>query len=226
MYSNTSDTVELLGGYSPQYDVPGLVAANGGDNVLPHLFVTDKEATFAALVQHLLPRSVRPHTAAELSTLGVETDSLLKFANSRRKRKHKLTAEHLDIVSLSPERSTITFRIIFAENDPAADGATTPQRVIHDEVPAGYGPTMAQEMREGKGWVSGSPSSAALARCVEARRHVVEQQKLLDELIAAERNEFTDAVQNHDVSMYAIQEATAAAGVRISQQGVRKLITK
>lgn len=36
---------------------------------------------------------------------------------------------------------------------------------------------------------------------------------------------FADAVHTHGVSMYAIQEATDSAGVRISQQGVRKLIS-
>lgn len=50
-------------------------------------------------------------------------------------------------------------------------------------------------------------------------------ERRLKELVEGEREVFADAVNNHQVSMYAIQQATADAGVRISQQGVRKLIS-
>lgn len=219
-------TNAILGGYSPQYDAPAIAASQGGDHGLTNLFYYDKDAAYSAAVAHLVPRAQRPHTAEELLLLEKHAQDALQWANRDRKKKHRLTEDQLDLVSIAPESSTITFRLLVAENDADKTGErTTVLRVIYSDSPQGYGPEMAEQMRKGQGWISPPAPTDALSRCVEVRRRVVEAERRLAELVEDERAVFTDAVRDHQVSMYAIQQATASAGVRISQQGVRKLVS-
>lgn len=226
MSTDNPHTNAILGGYSPQYDVPGIAASLGGDRALADLFSRDKDATYSSAVAHLVPRTQRPHTAEELILLEEHAQDTLQRANRSRKKKYRLTEDQLDLVSIAPESSTITFRLLIAENDADKAGErTTVLRVIYSDSPQGYGPEIAEQMREGQGWINPPAPRDTLSRCVEVRQQVVEAERRLAELVEDERTVFTDAVRNHQVSMYAIQQATASAGVRISQQGVRKLIS-
>lgn len=219
-------TNAILGGYSPQYDAPAIAASQGGDRALANLFHYDKDAAYAAAIAHLVPRTQRPHTAEELLLLEEHAQDVLRQANRSRKRKYRLTEDQLDVVSIAPESSTITFRLLIAEGDTDETGErTTVLRVNYSETPRDYGPEVAEQMRQGQGWLDPLPPRDVLAHCIEVRRRVVEAERRLAELIEDERSVFTDAVHARGVSMYAIQEATDSAGVRISQQGVRKLVS-
>lgn len=219
-------TNAILGGYSPQYDAPAIAASQGGDRALANLFYYDKDLAFSAAVAHLVPRTQRPHTAEELLLLEDHAQDALQWANRSRKRKYRLTEDQLDLVSIAPESSTITFRLLIAENDADKAGErTTVLKVLTSDSPQDYGPDVAEQMRQGRGWLDPLPPRDVLAHCVEVRRRVVEAERRLAELVEDERAVFTDAVHTQEVSMYAIQEATDSAGVRISQQGVRKLVS-
>lgn len=141
-------TTAWLGGHSPQYDVERLDATMGSARGIARLYRTHKDAAFAITARHALPRAERPQWPNEMAFLRGSPVTRVWLRRANRGRAWRLHPSKLSVISVAPEDESLTFRLLVADGDPEAHGATTLVGWTIVESPWGYGPAMADRMRQ------------------------------------------------------------------------------